>query len=206
MLSLPPGMMTPGWAQQGPPPPPHLSGVRPEPSRLDERSVDERIQRMRSHLVQLRMKDKTAQGLISAAQRELERAQEKLQGNELYAADRLQSAADAFAHAAEHSLHLAEGPNGPVPQPREIADHLQHVYFRLQQADFFASASGESEAKPLPGLARKYYEEARKAYDSGGRFAADEYAKSADDTIRGLENLAQAAVPEPTPPPPPKPR
>src|SRR6266481_5369405 len=197
-------MIMPGRAQEGPPPPPHPPGVRPEPPRLDERSVDERIQTVRSRLTQLRMKDKTAQGLISAAQRELERSQEKLLGNELYAADRLQAAADAFVHAAEHSLHLAEGPKGPVPQPREIADHLQHVYFRLQQPDFFASASGESETKPLPGLARKYYEEARKAYDKESWFAADEYAKSADDTIRGLENMAQAAVPKP--PPPPRPR
>src|SRR5258708_16884091 len=121
------------WAQGAPPPPPHPPGASPGPPRLDEQSVDERIQRVRSHLVQLRMKDKTAQGLISAAQRELERAQEKLRGNELYAADRLQAAADSFLHAAEHSLHLTEGPKGPVPQPREIADHLQHVYFRLQQ-------------------------------------------------------------------------
>jgi hypothetical protein len=162
------------------------------------------MQTVRNRLAQVRVTDKDAEDLISAAQRELGRAQGKLGGNEIHAADRLQAAADAFVHAAEHSLHLADGPKGPVPQPGEIADHLQRVYFRLQQADFFARASGEPEAKPLPGFARKYYEEARKAYDRGGWFAADEYAKSADDTMRGLENLAQAAVPEP--PPPPRPR
>jgi hypothetical protein len=204
VLSLSHGMMMLGWAQEGPPPPPHPPAVRPEPPRLDERSVDERIQTVRSRLAQLKIKDKSAQGLISAASRELERAEKKLRGNELYVAGRLLAAADAFVHAAEHCFHLAEGPKGPVPQPTEIADHLQHVYFRLQQADFFASASGESEAKPLPGLARKYYEEARKAYDKESWFAADEYAKSADDTIRGLENLAQAAVPKPAPPPRPR--
>jgi hypothetical protein len=166
--------------------------------------VKERIERVRNRLAQVRVTDKDSEGLISAAQRELERALEKLKGNEVYAADRLQAAADAFVHAAEHSLHLGDGPKGPAPQPGEIADHLQRVYFRLQQADFFARASGEPEAKPLPGLARKYYEEARKAYDRGSWFAADEYAKSADDTIRALENLAQASVPEP--PPPPRPR
>ena len=160
---------------------------------------------MRKRLTGLRITDKDAEVLFSTARQELERAQQKLQAHELYTADRFEAAADAFLHAAEHSLHLTEGPKGPVPQPREIADHLQRVYFRLQQVDFFAGASGnDADAKPLPGLARKYYDEARKAYDSGSWFAADEYAKSADDTIRGLENLAQAVVPEP--PPPPKPR
>jgi hypothetical protein len=204
LLTLCLGSMMPGWAQEGPPPPPHPPGVRPEPPRLDERIVKERIQAVRNRLAQVRVTDKDAESLISTARRELGRAQEKLGENEVYAADRLQAAADAFGHAAEHSLHLGDGPKGPAPRPREIADHLQRVYFRLQQADFFARASGEPEAKPLPGLARKYYEEARKAYDGDDWFAADEYAKSADDTIRGLENLAQAAVPEP--PPPPRPR
>ena len=78
------------------------------------------------------------------------------------------------------------------------------MYFRLQQADFFANSSGETEAKALPALARKFYEQARKAYDSGNWFAADESAKAADDTIRGLENLAQATVPEPPRPPGPR--
>lgn len=98
-------------------------------------------------------------------------------------------------------MHVTEGPKGPLPQSREIADHLQRVYFRLQQADYFADASGDPDAKTLPFLARKFYEDARMAYDTGNWIPADEYAKSADDTIRGLENLAQAAAPEPPPPP-----
>jgi hypothetical protein len=152
----------------------------------------------------LNVKDKDSERLISTARRELGRAEEKLRGNQLYAADRLQAASDAFMHAAEHSVHLDEGPKGPVPQATEIADHLQRVYFRLQQADFFAGSSGETDAKALPALARRFYEQARKAYDSGSWFVADEYAKSADDTIRGLENLPQAAVPEPPRPPGPR--
>jgi hypothetical protein len=171
---------------------------------LDEQGIGERIQKVRSRLSQMKAKDKDAERLISIARLELDRAEEKLRANELYAADRLQVASDAFLHAAEHSVHLVEGRTGPIPQAKEIADHLQRVYFRLQQADFFAASSGETEAKSLPVLARRFYEQARKAYDSGSWFAADEYAKSSDDTIRGLENLAQAAVPEPPRPPGPR--
>ena len=76
------------------------------------------------------------------------------------------------------------------------AEHLQRVYFRLQQADYFARNTGE-DAKQLPELARKFYERALQAYDRRDWRAADEFAKSADDTIRGLENLAQAAIPPP---------
>jgi hypothetical protein len=196
-------VVTPGWCQESPPPPPH-PGARPGPPRLDQQNVGERIQDVRSRLSQLKVRDKDSERLSALARKQLERAEGKLGSNELYSADRLQAASDAFLHAAEHSVHREEGPKGPVPQPSEIADHLQRVYFRLQQSDFFAGASGETDAKPLPALARKFYEQARKAYDDGSWFAADEFAKSADDTIRGLENLAQAAVPEP--PRPPRPR
>jgi hypothetical protein len=192
------------WSQEGPPPPPPPPGARAGPPRLDEQGVGARIQEVSGRLSQLKVKDKDGERLISVARLELDRAEEKLRANELYAADRLQAASDAFLHAAEHSVHLDEGRRGPIPQVKDIADHLQRVYFRLQQADFFASSSGETKAKALPALARKFYEQARKAYDSGNWLAADEYAKAADDTIRGLENLAQATVPEPPRPPGPR--
>ena len=111
------------------------------------------------------------------------------------------AAADAFVTRRNILLTSRRRPGGPVPPAREIADHLQRVYFRLEQADFFAGRSTDVDAKALPTIARNYYEQARKAYDEGSWFAADEYAKSADDTVRGLENLAQAAAPEPPRPP-----
>jgi hypothetical protein len=197
-------VVTAVWSQEGPPPPPHPPGAHPGPPRLDEQGIAERIQKVKDRLSQMKLKDKDAERLIAIARLELDRAEEKLRANELYAADRLQAASEAFLHAAEHAVHLVEGPTGPVPQAKEIADHLQRVYFRLQQADFFAASSGETEAKSLPVLARKFYEQARKAYDSGSWFAANEYAKSADDTVRGLENLAQAGMPEPPGPPGPR--
>ena len=96
--------------------------------------------------------------LIAVARRNLDKAEERAHGNDLFIADRLVAASDAFILAAEHPLHLEEGPKGPRPDAEEIASHLQRVYFRLQQADFFARTGGDENAKQLPGLARRFYE------------------------------------------------
>jgi hypothetical protein len=188
------------WAEplwsQGPPPPPASRGL-PGPPRLDARAVDDHIQNVRRHLEEIKPKDQDCEMLIAVARRNLDKAEEKARANDLFVADRLVAAADAFIHAAEHPLHLEEGPKGPRPDAKEIASHLQRVYFRLQQADFFARAGGDENAKQLPGMAQKFYERSLQAYDKSDWLGADEFAKSADDTIRGLENLAQAATPSP---------
>lgn len=114
------------------------------------------------------------------------------------------AAADAFAHAAEHLEHLEQRRRGEPPRPSpppEIARHLQHVYFRIQEADYFVKQDRDAEAKRLPVLAREFYQEALRAYDRGDWLASDTYSKSAEDVVRGLENLAQAAAPVPPPPP-----
>lgn len=185
---------------QAPPPPPPPRG-RPEPPRLDADAVADHLQKVRGQLAHVRTSSGDVDKLLAAARRALASADRKLKSRDIPSADRMVAAADAFVRAAEHTSHVAEGPKGPVPPAREIADHLQRVYFRLEQADFFAGRSTDVDAKALPTIARNYYEQARKAYDEGSWFAADEYAKSADDTVRGLENLAQAAAPEPPRPP-----
>lgn len=127
----------------------------------------------------------------------LDRANEALRRNDIFLADRFVAASDAFVHAAEHSQGIEDGPrrSRPIPQPQGIAEHLQHVYFHLQQADYFAGTSTDGRAKRLPELARRLYERALRAYDNKDWPGADDSAKAADDTIRGLENLAQAATP-----------
>ncbi len=185
---------TPLWGQKPPPPP---SG-RPGAPRLDAAGLADHIQRMRRQLVESKPNGEEDQILLAEVQRTLNKADERLRTNELVATDRLVAASDALLHASEHSQNLREGPRRPAPREPEIADHLQHVYFRLQQADYFARNTGE-DAKQLPELARKFYERALQAYDRRDWRAADEFAKSADDTIRGLENLAQAATPPPRP-------
>src|SRR5207253_2055155 len=148
---------------------------------------------IRGQLVEAKPNGEENQILVAEAQRILNKADERLRTNELITTDRLVAASDAFLHASEHSQHMHEAPRGPAPIPREpeIAEYLQRVYFRLQQTGYFARNSGDENAKRLPEVAQKFYEEALQAYDRGDWRAADEFAKSADDTIRGLENLAQ---------------
>ena len=181
---------------QQPPPPPPLRG-RPGPPRLYRADVFDHIERVRRQLAESRPNDGDVATFIRAANLNLDKAEEKLRANDLLLADRLVAASDAFLHAAEHSQLIEEGPSGRRLQAPEIAEHLQHIYFRLQQTEYFAQTSHDPGAEPLPGLARKFYERALQAYDRGDWLAADQYAKSSDDTIRGLENLAQAATPLP---------
>jgi hypothetical protein len=117
-------------------------------------------------------------------------------------------AADALLHVAEHQQHLraADGPKGPSPAG-EIRDHLQRVYFRTQQADYFLSQSHDSRAASFPKWARDFYQLAVRAYERKDLIAADENAKCAEEIVKALESLAQAASPAniPAPPKPPVP-
>lgn len=181
-----------------PPPPPPL---RPGPPQLNREAVLDHSEKVRRQLENAKPDGPEIDILVKAAYRALDAAAEKVRAKDYFGAERRIAAADAFRHAAEHPAHAEAGPKGPVPQAREIADHLHRVYFHLQQAEYFADSSGDAEAKALPPVARRFYEGARKAFDAGNCFTAEEYAKSADDTVHGLENLAQAAAPEPLPPP-----
>lgn len=194
------GFVQPIWSQQPPPAPAPPPG-RPGPQKLDSVAVLEHLEKARRQLDEVTPDGPDVELLVKAARRALDGASERAKAKDYFGADRRIAAGDAFRRAAEHPTHITEGPNAPVPPAREIAEHLQRVYFRLQQAEYFAGASGDPDAKFVPPVARKFYEDARKAYDTGNWFTADEYAKSADDTIHGLENLAQAAAPAPPPPP-----
>jgi hypothetical protein len=192
---------TPAWSQAPPPSPPPRA--RPAPPRLDANSVSEHLRAVRRRLEQAKSTNSDTGKLLAMARRALDVADERAKAKDFFGAERRIAGADDLIHASEHPLHIAEGPKGPLPQAREVADHLQDVYFRLQQADYFATTSGEPDAQPLPSIARKFYEQAREAYDTGDWFVAEEYTKSAADTVRALENLAQAAAPEPARPPKP---
>jgi hypothetical protein len=199
-------MLTQGKAyaprQGAPPPAPPHPGPLPPASRPTE--IVKHLQEVRRHLDETSGQDDDSKRVIGVARRILLMADQKIKAKNYFAADRLIGAADAFIHVAEHASHRVEGPKQPVPPQQDISDHLQHVYFRLQQADFFSRSSGDPDAKDLSVLARKFYDDSRKQYEAGNWFSADEYGKSADDLLRGLENLAQAAMPGPPLPPPPR--
>lgn len=179
----PPPGLGPG---PGPPPPGGSAGVRKK-------------------LAEVRPTGATENKLLALARTYLERSDRMAAANR-FASGRDLVAADALVHAAEHQQHIAEQ-TGPDPPPRdEIARHLEHVYFRLQQADYFVRQSADTNAKVLAEFARQYYQAALRAQDRSEPRVADECAKSADDVMRALESLAQASVPPPpAPPPPPRP-
>lgn len=141
--------------------------------------------------------DVTAQRAVTYSREFLGSADQWLQSGQPFKADRLAEAADSFVHVAEHQEHLqARGePKGPpVPPPDAIQDHLQRVYFRIQQADFFLTQAHDPRADAFPKWARDFYQLAERDYERKDFLAADENAKSSDDVVRALENLAQAAT------------
>jgi hypothetical protein len=191
------------WAQTGRPGPPKPPGPGP--------GVDRRIEDLRRKLASTQAIDVTARRAIEYSRSYLASAENALRSGHAFVADRMADAADALFHVAEHQQHLRTGggPAGPPPAAA-LEDHLQRVYFRTQQADYFLAQSHDTRAKSLPKWARDFYQLAVRAYERKDLVAADENAKCADEIVKALEDLAQAATPanmsSPPPPPPPKPR
>lgn len=187
------------WAQPGPVGPP--KPVKPGTS---------------IRLADLRRRLDSARGVNLSAQRALEygraflaSGEKALRSGQDFKADRLAEAADALLHVAEHQEHLRSGggPKGP-PAADLLRDHMQRVYFRTQQADYFFDQSHDTRAAPFPKWARDFYQLAVRAYERNDLIAADENAKCAEEVVRALEGLAQAATPPTLPLPrslPPRP-
>jgi hypothetical protein len=184
---------------QQPPRPPGPPG----PPRL---GISDRLIELRRKLDSAPAANATARRALQFSRRYLESADRARRSGRLFTADRLAEAADALLHVAEHQQRLRSGggPKGPPPA-EEVQDHLQRVYFRTQQADYFLSQSHDPDAVSFPKWSRDFYELARRAYDRKDLLAADENAKCADEIVKALENLAQAATPAPPPLPPPGP-
>ena len=183
---------------QHPPPPVPPAPPRPETS---NRAAD-----IRRKLDSTSAVNATAHRALQFSRTYLESAERARRSGQPFAAGRLAEAADALLHIAEHQQHLRTGggPKGP-PAAEEVQDHLQRVYFRTQQADYFLAQSHDPDAVSFPNWARDFYQLARRAYDRHDLLAADENAKCADEIIKALENLAQAAAPATVPLPPPRP-
>ena len=153
----------------------------------------------------------SAQRALQYASRYLAKAAVTYRDGHGAQAERFAAAADCFLHVAEHQAHLMAG-GGPkgTPPPDEIQGHLERVYFRIQQSEYFLAHSHDSVvAAQLPDWARGFYELALRAFERKEWVSADENAKCAEEVVKALENLAQAAgvaenpAPPPSPPPPP---
>ena len=188
------------WAQAGPPRPPKPPGPGPGGAH--------RIEDVRRKLASAKPVDVTAERALAYSRVFLADAEKALRSGQSFRADRMADAADALFHVAEHEQHrrTGGGPAGPPPAAA-IGDHLQRVYFRTQQADYFLSQAHDVRARSFPKWARDFYQVAVRAYERKDLVAADENAKSAEEIVKALEDLAQAAtpaaIPAPAPPPPP---
>ncbi len=178
----------------------------------DDRSLADRLADARQQRDRIRAVDTTAQRALEYSKVYLDRAEKALKADRPFVADRLLSVANALRHIAQirerlhdpdrardHERDHSPGPEGDrnLPPP---AGALQWVYFRVQQADFFYEQSNDPEAKAFPKWAKDFYQLAVRDIDRQDAIAAEANARCAEEVVRVLENLAQAAAPTPPPP------
>jgi hypothetical protein len=175
------------------PPPPGPGGPSPPGGR----------QGVRQRLTEAKPAEETSRKMLALAKTYLEKS-EDLQSGSPFAATRILVAADALIRAAGHQQHLEQKEGPPPPNSAEITSHVDRVYFRLQQADYFVKLSGDPKAQTIADFARQYYQAALRATDKGDLRTADECAKSTDELMRALENVALSTVFPPRPGPEPR--
>ncbi len=200
-------------------PPPPMG----RPPMRDERSLADRLADARQKREHTRAVDTTAQRALEYSKVYLDRAEKSLKSGQPFVCDRLLSAADSLRHiallrerlhepdpSAEHdrtpapdAVHDGDRPPGPdrfhdgSPSP---AGALEMAYFRVQQADFFYEQSHDAQAKPFPKWAKDFYQLAARDIERQDMVAAEVNARCAEEVVRVLESLAQAAAPMPPPP------
>jgi hypothetical protein len=181
---------------RGPGPPPPGPGGPPPPG--GRQGVQQR-------LTEAKPAGETSRKILALAKTYLEKS-ESLETGSPFAAARFLVAADALIRAVEHQQHLQQKDGPPPPISAEIMSHLERVYFRLQQADYFVKQSADPNALTIADFARQFYQGALRAADNGDLRTADECAKSTDELMRALENLAlSTALPPKRGPEPGKP-
>jgi hypothetical protein len=116
-----------------------------------------------------------------------------------YRCERLVNAANVLLNAA-YGVYSSRKADRAAQDFWGAGRMLQGLYFRVQQADFFVSMSGEKNADQYVTQAKSFHQQARSAYD------AHEYQKSkylADASfaiVTALESIVQAAIPPPKTP------
>ena len=165
-----------------------------------------RLREIRRKVDSTKAVDVTAQRALEYSRSFLTAAEKDFGMHREFLADRMGEAADALLHVAEHQQHLREIEGQKrILSADAIEDHLQRVYFRTQQADFFSQQTHNAQVAGFPKWSRDFYQLAVRAYERKDLVAADENGKSAEDIVKALESLAQAANPEIISSPPPKP-
>lgn len=206
------------YAQPAAPPPgPPFHGPPPP----DARRVAPLASELRLRLQHTVAVNPVAQRALDLSKTYFDRAEKALARNEYFAADRLLSASESLRRVAsfqnpENQAELREpprppfagrgpgggfGPGPPRNGPRGplSGDPMEHLYFRLRQADFFAAQSKDPTAPGLAQWAREFYQQARQAAEHAEPENVMLNARSAGEIVHALESLAQAAAPFPPP-------
>jgi hypothetical protein len=117
----------------------------------------------------------------------------------LFRCERLINAADALLNAAYGIFSSRKADR--IPQDFwGVGKALPSLHFRVQQAGFFASRSGEKNTEQYVKLARSIYQQARSAYDAHEYQKAKFLADASFSVVTALESIAQAAIPAPAAP------
>ena len=166
-------------------------------------SFPDRLERLRRQLEYTRPTDAERQTLLSHSGIYANKADQLWRTQQPYIADRSLAAAESLFRASDHLQHLADVSGFPPPPPpppaEDVSRHLAQVYFRTREADYFLQEVHDNSASPLVSLSRQYYQRAVQAFDRSDFRAADEYGKTAEELVKALENLAQAATLAPQP-------
>jgi hypothetical protein len=177
--------------------------AQPPAPRPDTRSVERRIEDVRSRLERNSPMTVRQRELATFVERYLEEAVRALNNGKRPQAQQLADAADACRRPIEHLQHIAAGKappgplgrGGPAGKAEGPEDHLRQIYFRLRLCDFFVQQIPPPAPTRLLELARGFYEQAVEAGQANNSAMSDEYAKASDDLTHALESLAQAALP-----------
>lgn len=196
-----------GWVVNAPaqPPPPGKKGEekkgkgnKGKGNKGDEiERFPDRLDRLRRQLEYMRPADQERQTLLWNSGAYAKKADQIWRTQQPHIADRTLAAAESLFRASDHLQHFSDAsgfPAPPPPPPEDVARHLAQVYFRTREADFFLQEIRDNSASPLVSLSRQYYQRAVQAYDRSDFRGADEYGKTAEEVVKALENLAQAAT------------
>ncbi len=114
--------------------------------------------------------------------------------------DRLARATDVLLQAVERVFSSRKALQIDDNDKRDAAEFLQHCYFRVLQAEFFAGMSGEKEAKQYVSYTRSLYQQARSAYDARQYDRAQMLGEASSLIVAALEHVAHASLRIPDPP------
>src|ERR1051326_4730306 len=141
----------------------------------EERLIEDRLTRAKKKVDDVMLRNADAKELINRSRVYIARAETALANHHSAFAGSLSEAADALSRALDHAARSKDVSRTDYPSQKRLADRLDSVRLRVQQASYFQKLGGDSAGKALVGWARRYNERARDSFRHGQRREADEY-------------------------------